>query len=381
MRQWIRFPHREGQISRQAHADLPETAPYEREMGRCGFFGPTCHLHHRHAPTGWTHWEGPLRPRAYDLNHLFQPVTSPIDANPVMANAHCQVRTMGLDQAMPALFRNGDGDDLVFVHQGSGEFFCDFGHLSYRLGDYIVIPRGTMWRMEPTEPNALLLIEATHGSFQLPEKGIVGAQALFDQAMLDIPALDETYLAQQNEQPWQVIIKRHHVASTVTFPFNPLDIIGWHGDLSACRINWRAIRPLMSHRYHLPPSAHSTFVAERFVVCTFVPRPIESDPGALRVPFYHNNDDFDEVIFYHAGDFFSRDNIKPGMLTLHPCGFTHGPHPKAFATGAKHLKTFTDEVAVMIDSRDAFIPSSLAVGHEWHDYIHSWQPNHKDLTQ
>ena len=97
---------------------------------------------------------------------------------------------------------------------------------------------------------------------------------------------------------------------------------------------------------------HSTFVADRFVVCTFVPRPIESDPGALKVPFFHSNDDFDEVIFYHAGEFFSRDNIKPGMMTFHPSGFTHGPHPKAFAAGAKAAKTMTDEVAVMIDARD-----------------------------
>ena len=101
-------------------------------------------------------------------------------------------------------------------------------------------------------------------------------------------------------------------------PFNPLDAIGWHGDLSVVRINVRDIRPLMSHRYHLPPSAHTTFVADRFVVCTFVPRPFETDPGAIKVPFFHNNDDYDEVIFYHAGDFFSRDNIHPGMVTLHP---------------------------------------------------------------
>ena len=91
----------------------------------------------------------------------------------------------------------------------------------------------------------------------------------------------------------------------------------------------------MSHRYHVPPSAHTTFVSDRFIVCTFCPRPIESDPGALKVPFFHNNDDFDELIFYHKGEFFSRDNIHPGMLTLHPSGITHGPHPKAFQTGLK----------------------------------------------
>ena len=96
-----------------------------------------------------------------------------------------------------------------------------------------------------------------------------------------------------------------------------------------CGLNVRDIRPVASHRYHLPPSVHTTFLADRFVVCTFTPRPFETDPGALKVPFFHNNDDFDEVLFYHAGDFFSRDNIDAGMMTFHPSGFTHGPHPKA----------------------------------------------------
>jgi homogentisate 1,2-dioxygenase len=119
---------------------------------------------------------------------------------------------------------------------------------------------------------------------------------------------------------------------------------------------------------------HSTFVADRFVVCTFVPRPFESDPGALKVPFFHSNDDFDEVIFYHAGDFFSRDNIRPGMVTFHPSGFTHGPHPKAFAAGAKAAKTMTDEVAVMIDARDMLDMGAAAEAQEDRLYADSWKP-------
>ena len=158
---------------------------------------------------------------------------------------------------------------------------------------------------------------------------------------------------QQGEREWKVAVKRRNQISTITYPFNPLDAQGWKGTLAPVKLNWRDIRPIVSHRYHLPPSVHSTFVADRFVVCTFVPRPIESDPGALKVPFFHNNDDYDEVIFYHAGNFFSRDNIKPGMITFHPAGFTHGPHPKAFAAGAKSERKETDEVAVMIDTRDA----------------------------
>ena len=159
----------------------------------------------------------------------------------------------------------------------------------------------------------------------------------------------------------------------ITYPFNPLDAVGWHGELCVLRINVRNIRPLMSHRYHLPPSAHTTFLADRFVVCTFAPRPFESDPGALKVPFFHNNDDYDEVIFYHAGDFFSRDNIHPGMLTFHPAGFTHGPHPKALSRMFEQTKPATDEYAVMIDTRDALEVTDAAAVVEWQSYVDSWK--------
>jgi homogentisate 1,2-dioxygenase len=159
----------------------------------------------------------------------------------------------------------------------------------------------------------------------------------------------------------------------VTYPFNPLDAVGWHGDLCVVRINLRDLRPLMSHRYHLPPSAHTTFVSDRFVVCSFVPRPFETDPGALKVPFFHNNDDYDEVLFYHAGNFFSRDNIHPGMITLHPSGFTHGPHPKALRNVFQQSKPGTDEYAVMIDTRDALEIAPAAAGIEWAGYVDSWK--------
>lgn len=332
-------------------------------------------MHHKHAPTDWVNWEGPLRPRAFDLNDLQEEVSSlsPWVMPDILSNPHCRYRIWRLHEPMPFLVRNADGDELLFIHEGSGEFYCDYGHLILRDGDYVVIPRGTMWRIEPTAPLFILMIEATEDSYQLPDKGLVGNHAIFDPAALDVPAINERFLAQQDENPWSLQIKRHDQVSVVTWPFNPLDAQGWHGDLCVVRLNWRDIRPLMSHRYHLPPSAHSTFVASRFVVCTFVPRPIESDPGALRVPFYHSNDDFDEVLFYHAGDFFSRDNIKRGMVTFHPAGFTHGPHPKAFAAGLAHAKTFTDEVAVMLDTRDALVVGPICEGVEHPGYVTSWQ--------
>jgi homogentisate 1,2-dioxygenase len=207
----------------------------------------------------------------------------------------------------------------------------------------------------------------------LPDKGMVGQHAIFDPAMLDVPQIDEAFLAQQGEHETRVRIKRRGAISTVTYPFNPLDAVGWSGDLAVSRINVRDLRPLMSHRYHLPPSAHTTFVGPRFVICTFCPRPLETDPGALKLPFFHNNDDFDEVIFYHSGDFSSRDNIAAGMVTFHPCGFTHGPHPKALRGMFEPKRTATDEYAVMLDTRDALEVGDAAHAVENQDYVNSWR--------
>jgi homogentisate 1,2-dioxygenase len=294
----------------------------------------------------------------------------------VLYNAATDIRFWKLDRPMESLARNGDGDQLLFIHGGAGSLFCDFGHLTYEAGDYIVLPRGTMWRLSPTSETAVLMIEATNTHYTLPEKGLVGPHAVFDPAMLDVPAMDEAFRAQQADEDheWTVEVRKRGQVSRITYPFNPLDAVGWHGELHPVRINVKHIRPLMSHRYHLPPSAHTTFLSDRFVICTFAPRPFETDPGALKVPFFHNNDDYDEVLFYHAGDFFSRDNIDAGMMTFHPSGFTHGPHPKALANMLEQKKPATDEYAVMIDTRDPLEVGEGAASVENADYVNSWKP-------
>ena len=373
MKRYIPISRAAGTASRQAHADLPE-GTYEREMSKEGFFGPAAFFHHRRPPTGWTSFEGPLQPRAYELAKLASGPTSPWSAHEVLANAACRIRWWRLAQTMPGLARNADGDELLFVHAGRGTLYCDFGRLEIEPGDYVVVPRGTMWRIECAAPMDLLLVEATNSSYMLPDKGLVGNHAIFDPALLDVPAVDDAFLAQQSVPgPWVVEVKRRNQVSRITYDWNPLDAVGWHGELSVVRINVRHFRPLMSHRYHLPPSAHTTFLASRFVVCTFVPRPFETDPGALKVPFFHNNDDYDEVLFYHAGDFFSRDNIHPGMVTFHPGGFTHGPHPKALTRMLRQEKPGTDEVAVMIDTRDPLEVGAGASSVEWTGYVDSWK--------
>lgn len=373
MRQWFQFPIVEGSASRQAHCDLPPET-YERECGKEGFFGPASHMYHKHPPTGWIEWEGELRPRAIDTNKIAITGQTPWDASLLLYNEQLKMRMWRTHTHMDHLVRNGDGDEVLFIHQGSGHLYCDYGHLTFRDGDYIVLPRATSWRVEVNEPVAMLMIEATNSGYQMAERGLVGQHAIYDPAMLEYARIDEAFLAQQNShQQWQVKLKARQGLNTITYPFNPLDAQGWKGNLTAFKLNWRDIRPLMSHRYHLPPSAHTTFVTNGFVICTFVPRPIESDPHALKVPFFHNNDDYDEVLFYHRGNFFSRDNIEAGMITHHPCGFSHGPHPKALKASTEQPKTQTDEVAVMIDARFPLDVAELPQGAENKDYVHSWQ--------
>lgn len=380
MKKYISFPKTAGITSRQAHCDLPQ-GTYEREFGREGFFGPTTHLHHIHKPTGWIDWSGELRPRAFDMNKFDVPTNCPWKAWSLFHTGTCAVRFWHTSGAMDHLVTNADGDELLFIHEGEGDLYCDFGHLAFKAGDYITMPRGAKWRITAQGAAKILLIESKADGYRLPDKGLVGDHAIFDPAMLDVPELNEAYREQMDEREWKVLIRSRGNITTVTYPFNPLDVIGWHGDNLPVRINWRDLRPLMSHRYHLPPSAHTTFLGNRFVVCTFVPRPAEMDPGALKVPFYHSNNDFDELIFYHMGQFFSRDNIHAGMMTLHPAGFAHGPHPKAFRLAAEadavrqptDAPKMLDEVAVMIDTRDAIEVTDCAARTEWNGYVDSWK--------
>lgn len=362
------YPLRKGKFAPQAHVALPE-GTFEEEHGRKGFYGKTAHLYHAHPPTGWTAFEGKLRPHCFDLNEIEptdrrDPRGMPV---PFLGNNDVRLYVSRRSEPMPFYYRNADGDELLFVHRGEGTIETDFGPLPFERGDYFVLPRAVTYRIAPdTRDNFFLLIQS-RSEFEQPEKGLLGQHALYDPGVIvtpdPAPQLDD-------HREWQVWIKSEDEITRVTYPFNPIDVVGWKGDLTVWKINVRDIRPVMSHRAHLPPSAHTTFVTQGAVVCSFLPRPLEQDPDALRVPFFHRNTDYDEFLFYHDGDFFSKDNIKPGMATLHPRGIHHGPHPQALAN--QHRKTRTDEYAVMLDGLNPIhvLPAGEAV--EWKEYWASW---------
>ena len=363
------YLNKKGKVPDQAHVGIPEGL-CEEEHGRDGFTGPVSHLYREHPPTGWEKIEGPLKPRAFDCAKLSS--SAGAISNPVLAMESLDVKlsVSSVEKTTTHFLRNADGDEVHFVHEGTGSFETDYGCLPYEPGDYVVIPKGTTYRTHvDAGPSRFLLIE-TRESVTVPDRGPLGQHALFDKGVLVAPELGPIASSESEGQKWEVHIKRQGSITRVVYPFYPMDVVGWKGDLWVAKLNVRDFRPVMSPRYHLPPSVHVTFRAGGCLISTFAPRPLESDPEALRVPFYHRNTDYDEVLFYHQGEFFSRAGIRPGMLTLHPQGIHHGPQPQAVQ--ASKGKTHTNEVAVMIESKAPFTVGPEIGTVEIEDYALSW---------
>lgn len=373
------FPLNKGNAPRQAHVGIPEGL-YEEEYGRNGFFGRATHMYHSHPPTGWTRIEGPLRPHAFPATAMGAPDFKDARSLPVefLHNQDVALKISRRAEPMPYFFRNADSDEVYFVHRGQGRLETDFGPIDFERGDYLVIPRGITYRLVPQTTDNAFLVVASASEIRLPERGMLGPHAQFDPGILRTP---EPWSKGEREplerglpstREFEVVIQRQGELTSVFYPFHPLDVVAWKGDATVWQVNVRDIRPVVSPRYHLPPSVHTTFLGQNFVICTFLPRPLETeDPEALRVPFFHRNIDFDEVIFYHDGDFFSRDGIKQGWVTFHPQGIHHGPHPKAFA--AARAKERTDEIAVMVDTRRPLDLTDAARAVDWDAYAMSWQ--------
>lgn len=390
--QWIR-----GRASRQAHADLPD-GTVEEEHGREGFSGAASHLYRLRPPTGWSRIDGPLRPHALDANRLapggagvspeapggvgvspeaaggagVSPEAADGDALPavLLGNDDLRIGWWARPAGTPGWFlRDADGDVLYLVHDGDGRLETEYGPLDYRPSDYLLVPRGTTHRFAAATATRLLTVEALGGTLRLPDRGLLGRHALFDPAVLEVP--DPEPHDEAGEFPIRILRDGH--VTTVVYPHHPFDVVGWKGDLAPLRLHIDDFRPVTSARYHVPPSAHTTFVGTNFVVATFAPRPLETDPAVLRVPFYHRNIDYDEVIFYHRGEFFSRAGITEGMLTFHPAGIHHGPQPKAVERSrARGPGGHADEVAVNVDARRPLhlTDAGAALGVEGYD--RSW---------
>lgn len=363
----------QGKNHTQGHKAIP-AGKFEEEHGRKGFFGPVSHLIKNNAPTGWTNIEGPLKP------HLFDLVPAQYETNKwyrLLYNSDVVIYSMWADatdlatQKNQSALRNAEGDTLYFCHQGSGVVLTEYGLLKFKTGSYINMPKSLMHTIVYFEKTQFLIVESKTSFYREPDRGMVGRNAFYDPASFGKPSLEEqnAFKAKHNLETKEIYVLRNGITK-FSYSTCVYDTDSWKGDYFPFTLHIDDLMPMISHRVHLPPSAHTTFVANGFVVCTFLPRPIESDEDALKVPFFHQNIDYDEVLFYHAGNFFSRDNLHSNMISFHPAGFPHGPHPKAFANQGK--KMFTDEVAVMIDTTSALQIDPYFENLEVKSYWQSW---------
>ncbi len=379
------FWYKQGQPPAQAHKGIPDTM-VEEEQGLEGFYGRVSHLIKKNPPTGWSkiECEASIRPYMFDLNAFDKGASAWGEGSFVLRNADVEVffwRKPSFKEGDElVLDRHADGDVLLFCHKGQGLVLTEYGCLNFKKGVYVLIPKGllfSVWHEGGAEGKAaaeFLVVKNLGAHFKVPDKGLVGQQALYDVGALEAPDLEKqhSFLKQKKLHSRKIFVRKDQNTAVFTFSHNLLDTVAWKGDLYPLALDTARICPLMSHRVHLPPSAHTTFDGGRdLVVCTFVPRPLEEDPDALKVPFYHLNIDYEEVIFYHDGDFFSRDNLHAGMMSYHPMGFTHGPHPKA--RRAVKNKQKTNEWAVMLDTRRSLTIGSCAHGCRVKDYEKSWQ--------
>jgi homogentisate 1,2-dioxygenase len=220
------IPYIKGLVAKQAHVAVPD-GTFEEEVGRNGFFGKYAHLYRAHSPVGWTRIEGALKPQAFDLRKLKPDGDYIKGRQAFLGNDDVQISFSNISEPMPYFFRNADADEILFVHEGHGSLETDYGPLTYTKGDYLVVPRGTVYRLAPQKVSQILLIES-FSEVGFPDRGMLGQHALFDPAVVRTPSPDlklMTSMAPQTE--YELRIKRCGEITKVFYPFCPLDTVGW----------------------------------------------------------------------------------------------------------------------------------------------------------
>ncbi|MDX6504346.1 MAG: homogentisate 1,2-dioxygenase, partial [Gaiellaceae bacterium] len=264
-------------------------------------------------------------------------------------------------------YRNGEGDEVVFVHEGSGVLETTFGDLPYREGDYVVIPRGTTYRFAPTGPQRHLVFTAP-APIEIPrryrnEYGQLLEHAPYYHRDIHPPTELRTH---RDQGAFELTIRVRGGHQTYVLDYHPFDVVGWDGYVYPWTFNIADFEPITG-RIHMPPPSHQTFQGHNFVICSFCPRKLDFDPEAVPIPYHHSNLQSEEMLYYVSGNFGSRKGIEVGSVTLHPSGIPHGPQP---GLAEKSIgMTETTELAVMCDTFNPLRLTKLAKqlddGHYW----------------
>ena len=274
-------------------------------------------------------------------------------------------------RTMDYFYKNAEGDEVLFIHDGGGTLFTQFGKLDFRQGDYVVIPRTTIYKIEFNEgPLRLLIIESTS-----PVETVKRYRNQLGQLLEHSPYCERDIRAPQelvtdtSKGEFLMKIKKLGQLHQYVYDYSPLDVVGWDGFLWPYAFSVHEFEPITG-RVHQPPPVHQTFQGRNFVICSFVPRLFDYHPLSIPAPYNHSNIDSDEVLYYAEGNFMSRRGIERGSFTLHPGGLPHGPHPGTVekSLGAKETK----ELAVMLDTFHPLFLTTDAAEFVDKNYPMSW---------
>ncbi|GAC1544719.1 MAG: homogentisate 1,2-dioxygenase [Vulcanimicrobiaceae bacterium] len=380
-----------GSVPPKRHTQFrrPDDGFYAEELfSTKGFEGAYSLLYHLEPPTATraiAPWERrPLRLQANRplRNRHFRTLGKRASVGPadavegriaVAGNADITISIADVTQPMGYFYRNAGGDELLFVHAGTGTLETQFGELPYRPHDYLVVPSGTTYRLQPATATRLVVSES-RGHVEIPKK----YRNAFGQLAEHAPYYERDFRAPRLCAPvdaagdYEIRIASGGRNAVYTVAHHPFDVIGWDGYCYPYAFNVDEYAPITG-QLHQPPTAHATFEAPGAAFCVFVPRLVDYHPLAIPVPYNHSSVDCDELLYYVAGNFMSRRGIEAGSFTLHAAGAPHGPQPGVVE--ASIGKTATDELAIMVDTFAPLAIGDAALAYEDPQYFRSWVAN------
>jgi len=401
-----------GKIPKKRHVQFrrPDGALYSEELfGTEGFVGPTSTMYHIHPPTQVTGWKTLYKTKpeyveteTMRMRHLktarMEAEGDTVTGRKVLfGNGDVEMAACQPAEQMSYHFKNGQGDECFFIHYGSGTVATFMGALKFGPKDYIVIPKGIIYRFEWNElsdedrPDGytkeqmpygkFVLFETANGSHIGPPPRYVSKKtsqflehAPYCERDLNLPFEDEQHpLAYDEAGDFEVRIKARDCVHSYVYPYHPLDVVGWDGCYYPYTFNIDDFAPITG-KLHMPPPIHQTFEGHNFVICSFCPRMLDWHPEAIPVPYNHSNLDSDEILYYVEGNYKARRGIEVGSISVHPQGIPHGPHPGSVekSLGA----TYTDELAVMCDTFRPMYPTKEALALDDPHYPESWRADH-----
>jgi homogentisate 1,2-dioxygenase len=381
------YYHKLGEIPHKRHTQFrkPDGSLYSEQLFSTeGFSNDYSLLYHVYPPTQIIKTEKPVNiaPQVAEekmLSHRsfegfnIKAVNDYLESRiPVLVNNDVHIVLAAPRQSMEEyFFKNADADEMIFVHEGNGILKTMYGELSFGYGDYLVIPRGTIYQITfNSEDNRLFIVES-FSPIRFPNKYLSKNGQLLEHSPFcerDIRA-PQNLLTHDKRGDFLVRTRKRGIQYNIHYAAHPFDVIGWDGCCYPFAFSIHDFEPITG-RVHQPPPVHQTFEANNFVVCSFCPRLFDYHPEAIPAPYNHSNIDSDEVLYYVDGDFMSRKNVTRGMITLHPAGIPHGPHPGAVekSIGAKE----TRELAVMVDTFHPLMLTKQALDIENDNYVMSW---------